>query len=123
MVPTTAACTSAVMPKARAYPSRRSSLPSGVVIRRSSVPLVRSRSVPTLVTMNITMKGNTPKRIGPNRSKTPGWFRTYLSRTMSRLGTPMSIPSVRRSCRSWARMRRVVASVIVRLMPRPPVRG
>jgi len=39
-------------------------------------PEVRSRSVPMLVTMNITMNGNTPSRTGPNRSKACGWSMT-----------------------------------------------
>jgi hypothetical protein len=47
----------------------RSPLPSGVVRSRSRVPDVRSRSVATLVTMNITTKGKTPSSAGPIRSK------------------------------------------------------
>ena len=60
-------------PKARAYPSIRSPLPSGVVSSRSRVPVVRSRSVAMLVTMNMTTKGKTPSRAGPIRLKmSPG---------------------------------------------------
>jgi len=35
------------------------------------VPEVRSRSVETDVTTNITTKGKTPRRVAPIRSKTP----------------------------------------------------
>ena len=44
-------------PNASAYPLNRSPLPSGSVMSRSSVPLVRSRSIAIDVTRNMTMKG------------------------------------------------------------------
>jgi hypothetical protein len=44
-------------------------LASGIVISRSSVPVVRSRSIEIEVTRNIVMKGNIPSMGAPRRSK------------------------------------------------------
>src|SRR5205814_1169132 len=63
---------SAASANARPYPSSRSSLCSGVVSSRSSVPVVRSRSIATLVTRNIAMNGNTPSMMTPTRLKIIG---------------------------------------------------
>jgi hypothetical protein len=49
-----------------------SSFPSGIVSRRSSVPVVRSRSTVIDPTRNIEISGNSPTRPGPTRSNASG---------------------------------------------------
>ena len=50
-----------------------SSFASGIVIRRSSVPVVRSRSIAIDVTTNIDENGKIPTIGPPMRSNVPGW--------------------------------------------------
>ncbi len=68
----TAAWIAAAMPNAMPYAKSRSSLPIGVVSSRSSVPVVRSRSIAMLVIRNMITNGKTPSMIRPIRSNTPG---------------------------------------------------
>jgi len=69
---TTAAWTAAKPANAIPYPSRMSSLPSGIVSSRSSVPVVRSRRTVIEPTRNIEINGNRPTRPGPTRSNACG---------------------------------------------------
>ncbi len=50
-----------------------SSFASGIVISRSSVPLVRSRSIAIEVTTNIDEKGKIPTIGPPTRSNVADW--------------------------------------------------
>ncbi|GAB3335898.1 hypothetical protein GCM10027452_09310 [Micromonospora halotolerans] len=68
----TVAWTTPARPNAMPYPKSRSSLASGVVSSRSSVPVVRSRSMAMLVTRNMMMNGKKPSMISATRSKTVG---------------------------------------------------
>ena len=61
-----------------------SSLATGVVSSRSSVPVVRSRSMATEVTTNITMNGKSASSMGPIRSNTKLLAGTMDSPTWSR---------------------------------------
>ncbi len=67
------ACTAPASPKAMPYPKSRSVLASGVVSSRSSVPVVRSRSIAMLVTRNMMMNGKKPSITRAIRSKVDGW--------------------------------------------------
>ena len=99
----------------------RSSFASGIVISRSSVPVVRSRSIAIDVTRNIEMSGKIPTIGTPTRSNVPGWpSNTYLSSAISTHGTTSSSASVRGSRRSCSSTRRAVASVTRELTPPPP---
>lgn len=88
----------------------------GMDIRRSSVSVLRSRSIVMDVTTNITRNGNSPSSLGASRSNATAELKTYLSRTMSTTGTTSMSASVRGSCRSWTRIRRAVAHVMDGLM-------
>src|SRR5581483_6207076 len=89
-----------------------------MVSSRSSVPVVRSRSIAIEVTRNIETSGNTPSSGPPTRSKTAPACppaNTYLSRATSAHGTATRSSTVRGSCRSWSSTRRAVAVVTRRL--------
>ncbi len=68
----TSACARAAAPNATPYPPISSPRRSGVVSRRSSVPDVRSRTIVTDVTRNITTNGKMPSICGPTRLNTRG---------------------------------------------------
>ena len=89
-----------------------SSFASGIVISRSSVPVVRSLSIVIEVTRNIVMNGNSPTSGPPMRSNAPGsWSKTNLISVTSAAGTTSSSAIVRRSCRICHSTRWAVASV------------
>jgi hypothetical protein len=92
------------------------------VSSRSRVPEDRSRSVVTLVTRNITMKGNIASSPGPNLSKrSPGTSSNiHQSRLISTHGTTSSMASVRWSRRTWVRTRAATANVTLGLTSPPP---
>ena len=91
---------------------------SGIVIRRSSVPLVRSRSIAIDVTRNIETSGKIPTIGTPTRWNVSGWpLKTYRSSATSTQGTITSMAIVRGSRRSWERTRSAVARVICGLTP------
>jgi hypothetical protein len=69
-VETSTACTAASSAKAAAWPVNRSIFASGIVISRSSVPVVRSLSIVIEVTRNIVISGKTPSSGPPIRSNT-----------------------------------------------------
>lgn len=73
---------------------------AGVVINRSSVPDVRSRSIVTEVTRNIIRKGKKPSSAGAIPLKKAAESNTYRSNTMSSAGTTIIRTTVRGSCRS-----------------------
>ena len=97
-------------------------MPIGIDSSRSRVPEERSRSVVTLVTRNITMKGNIASSAGPKRSKRPPGRSANIhhSRVISTHGTTSSIASVRWSRRTWRSTRPATARVTRALMPRLP---
>jgi hypothetical protein len=71
---------------------------SGVVSRRSRVPVVRSLSIATLVIRNITTNGKTPSMITPIRSKSIGSAsKTYRMSVSSSDGTTTMRAMVRLS--------------------------
>ena len=78
------------------------------------MPPERSRSVVTLVTRNITMKGNIASSAGPSRSNvSPGRSSNiHHSRLISRQGSTSMIARVRWSRRSWVSTRAAMANVI-----------
>ena len=89
-------------------------MPIGIASSRSRVPEERSRSVVTLVTRNITMKGNSASSAGPKRSKTGSTEASNIhhSSVISTHGSTSSIASVRWSRRSWVSTRAATAAVI-----------
>ena len=72
----------------------------GVVSSRSRVPLVRSRSMLTLVTRYIVVKGKIPSRLSATRSNAGRESNIWFVSTSSRLGTTSRRATVRRSPRS-----------------------
>lgn len=105
----------------------------GVVRTRSKVPVVRSRSITTDVTMNMSIIGSTASMIGPMESNgafPPGGAGTLENTKYSKVrrsaGTTRTRPTVRGSCRSWRTMRMRVANGCdlaapgAALMPRSP---
>ena len=91
---------------------------SGIVISRSSVPVVRSRSIEIEVTRNIVMNGNIPSIGAPRRSNSASPS-SCCSRNSSTLGTTISSAMVRGSWRICASTRAVVANVM-RALTAPP---
>ena len=88
------------------------------------MPDVRSRSVVTEVTRNMTTNGKSASSAGPMRSKVPGCpSKTSSSSQRSTSGTTSSIAIVRGSRRSCVRTRRVVASVLAAFTAPPPLAG
>ena len=71
---TTTAWTAASRPNAIPYPASRSPLAIGSDISRSSVPLVRSRSIAIDVIRNMMMNGNSPHIGAPIAWKVWGRF-------------------------------------------------
>jgi hypothetical protein len=97
---------------ASAYPSRKSSLPIGIVNSRDSVPVERSRRVATDVTTNMMIDGNTASSGPPIRSKTIGEsLNIHHIRLTSSAGSTISIATVRWSRRSCASTRAATANV------------
>ena len=94
-------------------------MPIGIASSRSRVPPERSRSVVTLVTRNITMKGNIASSAGPIRSNVlPGRSSNiHHSRLISRHGSTSMIARVRWSRRSWVSTRAAMAKVMRGFMP------
>jgi hypothetical protein len=87
-------------------------LPIGIVNSRASVPVERSRSVATEVTMNMMIAGKTASSGPPTRSKVAGesWNIHHI-RLTSKAGITISIATVRWSRRNWAITRDVIANV------------
>ena len=98
-------------------------MPIGIVIRRSSVAVVRSRSVVIDVTMNMIANGKTASSAGAAALNACSVLNTNRRRTISSDGTSTIIATVRWSWRSWVRMRRAVASANVTFMRVSPVGG
>jgi hypothetical protein len=67
----------------------------GVESNLSNVPPVRSRSMATEVTKNITMNGNTPRRGAPIRSKVPSPLNIHARIVIRIRGTTSMSPIVR----------------------------
>ncbi len=87
---------------------------SGSDISRSSVPVVRSRSIAIEVIRNIMISGKRPIIGAPMRSNVCGWLLKMYLKSVSRAGaTRKTIASVRGSRRSWPSTRAAVARVIV----------
>ena len=86
-----------------------SALPIGRVISRSSVPDVRSRSMATLVTRNITSSGKKPdeQRTELVEHRVPSNIQAISP--SSTHGSRTTRAMVRWSWRSWVSTRRVVA--------------
>ena len=117
----TAACAAASSANAIPYPTSRSSLESGIVISRSSVPVVRSRNIVIEVIRNIMISGNSPSIGGPIRSNVPGWSSNMnLTSAIRTHGTTRTIAIVRGSRRSCSSTRRATASGAPRAHRPPP---
>ena len=98
---TSVAWIAATVAKAIPYPSSRSSFAIGIAIRRSSVPVVRSRSIVIEVIKNIAMNGKSPSSGTPILSKTPGLsMNMYFRSVTSATGTIIRSAIVRGSRRS-----------------------
>ena len=80
-----------------------------MVISRSSVPDVRSRSVAIEVIRNISRNGKMPSSAGAIRENSAAESNTYRSSTISSVGTATSSTTVRGSCLSWRSTRPAVA--------------
>ena len=118
------ACTAATRANAIPYPSSRSSLASGSVISRSSVPVVRSRSIVIDVIRNIMISGKSPTIGPPSDSNDPGEpSSTPLSSAIRAAGTTRIIATVRGSRRNWRSTRSAVARVIRGLIVSAPARS
>ena len=96
----------------------KSPLPIGVVRRRSSVPVWRSRRVATEVTRNMTIIGKTPSRAGPMASKTGRAVEDPGEQPEQHAGDDDERAMVRWSVRTWRSTRPEVATASPAFMTR-----